>query len=371
MLLWGNGLVHEVWSLLWLIARLYVLYVLYVLYYRWLRQPLLDEEEIFRRQEVVQAFFQSTHHRNELREGPLKAVPDLDAVLHKMHLHNAGLDEIFRLYLFVRSIPALTASLLSLVETLTAQHLEEGGSGAAEDVPASVRILCEKYVEPLQSIAGKFALYEQLVEHVIDLSRLPELRVSAAHDPELQEIEAEQAGLQARAERVLQEARTGWASFADVKLEQNAMHGFVLRTTRADDERQLRANLPTVRVISILKNGVHFTTPALERMAERYLALQGEYDTHQSALVVQALDAARTYMSVVEAVAALIAELDVLASFATAAALAPGTYVRPKVLKRGTGVINLKVWSLRYDVAPRFLLFFLSFSPSFPPLLLV
>jgi DNA mismatch repair protein MSH2 len=293
---------------------------------------------------VVQAFFYSTHHRNELRDGPLKAVPDLDAVIHKMHRPSAGLDEVFRLYLFVRSIPSMTASLQGLVETITTHHLEEGG--APEKVPASVRILCERYVEPLQSIAGKFALYEQLVEHVVDLSKLPDLRVNAVHDSELQEIEAEQAGLTTRAERVLQEARSSWASFADVKLEQNPMHGFILRTTRGDDERQLRANCSSVRVISILKNGVHFTTPALERIAERYLALQGEYDTHQAALVGQALETARTYLPVVEAVAALIAEVDVLVSFATAAALAPGTYVRPTVLKRGSGVINLKVSAL-------------------------
>jgi DNA mismatch repair protein MSH2 len=293
---------------------------------------------------VVQAFFYSTHHRNELRAGPLKAVPDLDAVIHKMHRPSAGLDEVFRLYLFVRSIPSMTASLQGLVETITTHHLEEGG--APEKVPASVRILCERYVEPLQSIAGKFALYEQLVEHVVDLSKLPDLRVNAVHDSELQEIEAEQAGLTTRAERVLQEARSSWASFADVKLEQNPMHGFILRTTRGDDERQLRANCSSVRVISILKNGVHFTTPALERIAERYLALQGEYDTHQAALVGQALETARTYLPVVEAVAALIAEVDVLVSFATAAALAPGTYVRPTVLKRGSGVINLKVSAL-------------------------
>ena len=39
-------------------------------------------------------------------------------------------------------------------------------------------------------------------------------------------------------------------------------------------ERQLRANYSAVRIISILKNGVHFTTPALERIAERYLTIQ-------------------------------------------------------------------------------------------------
>jgi DNA mismatch repair ATPase MutS len=259
-----------------------------------------------------------------------------------MHKPTAGLEEVFRLYLFVRSIPSLTSSLQSLLDTLVQQHLESGDAQPG-DIPEGARIIAEKFVEPLQSIAGKFNLYEQLVEHVVDLQKLPELKVNAVHDSDLKELETEQEGLLSRAERVLQEARSSWANFADVKLEQNTMHGFILRTTRGDDERTLRANYPSVRIISILKNGVHFTTPALERIAERYLSLQAEYDAQQAALVQQAVDTARTYLPVVEAVAALIAEVDVLVAFATAAALSPGVYVRPTVLKRGTGVINLKV----------------------------
>jgi DNA mismatch repair ATPase MutS len=260
----------------------------------------------------------------------------------RMHKPTAGLEEVFRLYLFVRSIPSLTSSLQSLLDTLVQQHLESGDAQPG-DVPEGARIIAEKFLEPLQSIAGKFNLYEQLVEHVVDLQKLPELKVNAMHDSDLRELETEQEGLLSRAERVLQEARSSWANFADVKLEQNSMHGFILRTTRGDDERTLRANYPSVRIISILKNGVHFTTPALERIAERYLSLQAEYDAQQAALVQQAVDTARTYLPVVEAVAALIAEVDVLVSFATAAALSPGVYVRPTVLKRGTGVIKLKV----------------------------
>ena len=71
--------------------------------------------------------------------------------------------------------------------------------------------------------------------------------------------------------------------------------------------------------------------------------MQTEYEEQQAVLVTQALDTARTYLPVVEAVAALIAEIDVLASFATAAAVAPGVYVRPTIMKRGSGVIHLKV----------------------------
>jgi DNA mismatch repair protein MSH2 len=51
---------------------------------------------------------------------------------------------------------------------------------------------------------------------------------------------------------------------------------------------------------------------------------------------------ATTYLPVAEAAAAIVAELDVLTSFATAAALAPGEYVRPIVHPAGGGIINLR-----------------------------
>ena len=46
---------------------------------------------------------------------------------------------------------------------------------------------------------------------------------------------------------------SGYASFANVNLEISSQHGFVLRTTKGDDERELRANNSKVRIISILK----------------------------------------------------------------------------------------------------------------------
>ena len=188
-----------------------------------------------------------------------------------MHKPTAGLEEVFRLYLFVRSIPSLINTLNDLVHTLQNPDADHGNSVGADasHSAASVRIINQKYLLPLQSIAGKFAKYEQLVEHVVDMSQLPELKVNAMHDTALEELEEERKGLIGRAERILQEARTSWGSFADVKLEQNSVHGFILRTTRGDDERQLRANCASVRILSILKNGVHFTTPTLERIAER------------------------------------------------------------------------------------------------------
>ena len=51
--------------------------------FRWLRQPLMDHNEINRRLDIVQLLKEETTARQELMEGPLKSVPDLDAIVLK------------------------------------------------------------------------------------------------------------------------------------------------------------------------------------------------------------------------------------------------------------------------------------------------
>lgn len=139
----------------------------------------------------------------------------------------------------------------------------------------------------------------------------------------------------------MDDARSGWASFADVKLERNGHQGIVFRTTRADDERQLRANNKSVQILSIQKTGLHFTTPELKRIADRTKVITVQYAKAQQRVVEKVIETARTYVGLIEASAALVAELDVFASFATTAALAPVEYCRPKVHPMGTGFLKI------------------------------
>lgn len=284
---------------------------------------MLDKTEIERRLNIVELFKNETVARSNLRDGPLKSVTDLNTVITKMTKKSAGLSEMFRLYLFVRALPGFLAMFNTVIN--------DNNDSTNDNTLSALATLRNDFLKPLQMISEKFALYERLVEHVVDFDYLPHYRVNAKHDSELRELASEQTTLEAQAERLLHEAKSSYASFAEVKLESDPRYGFILRTTRGDDERQLRDNNKAVKVLALLKNGVHFTVPVLATIGSRYLSIQQEYSCMQQDLVKKALDTAVTYIPVIESVSAIVAELDVLLSFATAAAVAPRAYTRPIV----------------------------------------
>mmetsp|Transcript_31903 Transcript_31903/g.45919 ORF Transcript_31903/g.45919 Transcript_31903/m.45919 type:complete len:825 (-) Transcript_31903:85-2559(-) len=311
---------------------------------RWLRQPLLNIKDINLRLDVVEVMHLHPASRNKLRDGPLKGISDLELVIAKLLKKKASLAEIYRLYTFSKTIPAIS-SFLSEIYALKSTSNITTEKDSVESSPYDS--LCEKFLTPLEKILNKFSVFERLVEHVIDFNQLPELKVNPQHDPELQELATEQAQLEADAEAILQKARQVWAVSADVKLEKNSstnsnstVQSFLLRTTRAD-ERELKSANASVEITSILKNGIYFTVPQLRSVSDRYASIQVEYREKQQELVEKAVETASTYVPLLECVASLVAELDVLIAFATAAALSPGVYVRPKMLPKGAGELVL------------------------------
>lgn len=77
---------------------------------------------------------------------------------------------------------------------------------------------------------------------------------------------------------------------------------------------------------------MHFTTPQLSDLADRYREIESLYKKQQLELVKSAVTTAKTYLPIIEASCTLIAELDVLGSFATIAALSPEVYSRPTLI---------------------------------------
>jgi hypothetical protein len=136
----------------------------------------------------------------------------------------AGLQEIFKLYLFTRNIPMLINLLNDVFAAASSNennnnnnknnNYDNNASNENYIDDVGFEILKTKFIEPLQAIQSKFFLFEKLVQHVIDFELLPELKISAQHDEALMEIELQQKELEKKTDKVVEEARRSCASFA-------------------------------------------------------------------------------------------------------------------------------------------------------------
>ncbi|CAN0055417.1 unnamed protein product, partial [Ectocarpus sp. 8 AP-2014] len=305
---------------------------------RWLRQPLTDKEEIERRHDMVGLFKDEAGLRGSLQDGPLKACPDLDTLKTKMQRKKAGLMEVFKLYVFSRSVHTFGDVLSG--------HF---GEDEDEEETETEKLIKDKFVKGFAKLADGFSRFLQLVEHVLDMDALPDLVVNSSYSPELGELKEEMDQIKEEVEDLHQEARDGWCDFGEKDkclLDEDKQRGFFFRLTKANLEQELKRRRKGVETLAVLKNGVHFTTSELKKLGSRYKSCRLEYEEKQSGLVEKAVETAATYLPLVESASALVSELDILVSFADVAALAPTELVRPTMKDKGTGV--LKVMGCRH-----------------------
>lgn len=87
--------------------------------------------------------------------------------------------------------------------------------------------------------------------------------------------------------------------------------------------------------------GVKFTTPALREVNDEHARLKREYEDIQKEIVEEVLRIVKGYCAPMEQLNDRLAVIDVIASFAHVSINAPVPYVRPKILPRGEGGIEL------------------------------
>eukprot|EP00897_Mesotaenium_endlicherianum_P002845 jgi/Mesen1/2589/ME000164S01718 len=284
---------------------------------RWLKQPLVDAGAIRGRHDVVAAFVEATEARQDVRQH-LRRIPDIERLVRKVERRRASLHDIVKLYQASVRLPFIRESL-------------EQCQG--EFAPA----LREKYGEPLREWAGPEHLgkYDGLVEAAIDLDKIQdgEFIIAAGYDPSLGEIKGERDAVERQIERAHQQAADdlGLAADKTLKLDKTTQHGHVLRISKKE-ETHVRKRLNAAYVtLETRKDGVKFTNAKLRRLSEQFAKLTDEYAATQRDLVAKVVEVAATFVEVFEGVAALLAELDVLLSFADLAVAAPIPYVRPTI----------------------------------------
>ncbi|EFA85686.1 DNA mismatch repair protein [Heterostelium album PN500] len=133
---------------------------------QWIKQPLVDSEEIEKRLDFVEIFTNSLELRQSLRGNDLKKICDLDRLSKRFVGSKANLEDCVNLYDIVQRMPVLVSSL-------------QAYDGQCAELISST------FVEPLQSIVANFSQYLAMVEQTIDLDRANESHELSRKDEKL------------------------------------------------------------------------------------------------------------------------------------------------------------------------------------------
>ena len=293
---------------------------------RWVKQPLRDVGKIRERHDVGEGL------RRELRDKHLGRIPDVARLAHRLQRAGsrstgkfggsasaaAGLRELVRVYQAAAQVPLLAETL--------------------ELSPESNALLRTRYAAPLRRCADD-GLYKfmGLVEAAVDLDAVPdEYRIHAKYSPELGELAHEREEILDKIHRLHERAMRSLDLGDKLKLERKSPYGYHYRVSRKD-EKAVRGGSCWTRLCT-LKDGVKFVDSALQSLSKQYEELEGRYSRAQRSLVDKVMGIAAGFaVPVLEPLAAILTELDILCAFADLSACAPVPYTRPEVVDSADG----------------------------------
>ncbi|KAI8938464.1 MutS-like protein [Plenodomus lindquistii] len=293
---------------------------------QWLKQPLMNVQEIERRQQLVEAFVNDTELRQTMQEEHLRSIPDLYRLAKKFQRKAANLEDVVRAYQVVIRLPGFLSSLESVMDEKYKEPLDA------------------EYTEKLRHYSNAFAGLQDMVETTVDLEALDnhEFIIKPEFDESLKTIRKRLD----RLKRDMESEHTNVGNDLDqdtekkLFLENHKVHGWCFRLTR--NEAGCIRQKKQYKEISTQKNGVYFTTSTLQDKRREFDQLSDTYNRTQSGLVNEVVSVASSYVPVVEKLAAVLAHLDVIVAFAHVSVHAPTSYTRPTMHPRGTGNTVLK-----------------------------
>ncbi|KAJ0048265.1 hypothetical protein Pint_16412 [Pistacia integerrima] len=321
------------------------------LLHMWLKQPLLDVNEINARLDLVQAFVEDTALRQDLRQH-LKRISDIERLVHNLGRRRAGLQHIVKLYQSSIRLPYIRNALQQY------------------DGQFSL-LIKERYLDPLEVLTDDDHLnkFIGLVEASVDLDQLEngEYMISSSYDPALSALKDEQESLDCQIHSLHKQTAYDLDLPLDkaLKLDKGTQFGHVFRITKKE-EPKIRKKLSTqFIVLETRKDGVKFTNTKLKKLGDQYQKVLEEYKNCQKELVNRVVQTAASFsevfihsnllllvvlvltgesliLQVFESLAGLLSELDVLLSFADLASSCPTPYTRPDINPPDVGDIILE-----------------------------
>jgi DNA mismatch repair protein MSH2 len=293
---------------------------------QWLKQPLMDLEQIERRQILVEAFVEDTALRQTMQETHLRSIPDLYRLAKRFQRKLANLEDVVRAYQVVIRIPDFIEALEGVIDERYKDTLDS------------------EYTTKLASALQSLLKLQEMVETTVDLEAMDnhEFIIKPEYDEGLQDIRKELDRLKRDMELEHDKVADDLEQEKDKKLflENHRVHGWCFRLTH--NEAGSIRNKKQYQECSTQKNGVYFTTNTLSSLRRQFDQSSENYNRTQTGLVAEVVNIAASYCPVLELLAGILAHLDVIVSFAHVSVRAPTAYVRPKMHPRGTGNTILK-----------------------------
>lgn len=299
----------------------------------WLKQPLTDVDKITKRHILVEYLIDQLELRQMLQTDYLPAIPDVRRLTKKL-LRNGNLEDVLKIYQFCEKIPEITQLLDSFLQD----------EQISEKVKDLIRVF---WLEPLLAQTEPLANLKEMVETTVDLQvyeECNEYMIKVEFNEELARIREKLDVLRDQISAIHLESAEdlGFDPEKKLKLENHHIHGWCMRLTR-NDAKELRKHKQYLE-LSTVKAGIYFSTKQLKEIASETAVLQKEYERQQSALVKEIVSITLTYSPVLERLSLVLANLDVLCSFAHVSSYAPIPYVRPTMWaldgKRRTRLVN-------------------------------
>ncbi|KAK3317869.1 DNA mismatch repair protein msh-2 [Cercophora scortea] len=288
---------------------------------QWLKQPLMNRDEIVKRQQLVEAFVNDTELRQTMQEEHLRSIPDLYRLAKRFQRGKANLEDVVRAYQVIIRLPGFLGTLEGVMDETYRDPLDAA------------------YTTKLRELSDSLVKLQEMVETTVDLDALDnhEFIIKPEFDDSLRIIRRKLDKLRYDMNKEYDNAASDLGQERDKKifLENHKVHGWCMRLTRT--EAGCIRNNSRYQECSTQKNGVYFTTKNLQVFRREFDQLSQNYNRTQSSLVNEVVGVAASYSPVLEKLAGVLAHLDVIVAFAHCAIHAPISYVRPKIHPRGEG----------------------------------
>jgi DNA mismatch repair protein MutS len=253
---------------------------------RWLNRPLRQKTILQQRQHAIAALLCDAQFES-LRD-TLRGVGDLERILARIALRSARPRDVSRLLLSLTTLPILQEKLRA-IETTSIQQL----AVEIAEYPALVELLTRAIFDNPPMVIREGGV------------------IADGYDAELDELRglSTNAGDYLLALEQRERERTG---IPTLKVGYNRVHGYFIELTRAQAEH---APIDYQRR-QTLKNGERYITPELKQFEDKALSAKSRALAREKMLYDELLDLLNEQLIALQATAAAIAELDVLANFA-------------------------------------------------------